>query len=446
MTKRVRFAPSPTGYIHVGNARTALINWLFAKKEGARFLLRIDDTDLERSEDKYTQAIIEDLGWMGITWDEFTHQSLRMDRYDVAHETLRAMGRLYPCYETPEELNLQRKSQLSRGLPPVYNRDALKLTRDQMIAFEAQGRKPHWRFLLDDAPVEWEDLVRGTVRFEGRHSSDPVLYRADGMPVYTITSVIDDIELEISHVIRGEDHVTNTSIQIQLYRALGASLPTYAHLPLMSDVSGEALSKRLGSLSLRELRAEGLLPLSLASYLAKTGSSDPIEPRLSMDDLATEFSFAKYGRATPKFDKDELMHLNARLLHQLPWDAVHKILAERNFAHVTESFWTAVGHNITNLDDLKDWIDICGDQVTPVRTDPDFLNQAATTLPQGSWDESTWGAWMTLVKESTGRKGKDLFMPLRQALTGREDGPELKVLLPLLGREKVLKRLTGNSQ
>lgn len=443
MTKRVRFAPSPTGYIHVGNARTALINWLFAKHVGARFLLRIDDTDQERSEDRYVDAVKEDLSWLGLTWDEFTHQSHRMDRYDMAHEKLRVMGRLYPCYETPEELNLQRKSQLSCGMPPIYNRDALKLTQEQMMAYEAQGRKPHWRFLLDDLPMEWDDLIRGPVKFEGRHSSDPVLYRADGMPVYTITSVIDDIELEISHVIRGEDHVTNTSIQIQLYRALGAPLPTYAHLPLMSDVSGEALSKRLGSLSLRELRAEGILPLALTSYLAKTGSSDPIEARSSLTNLVDEFSFEKYGRATPKFDKDELVQLNTKLLHILPWSEVKEILQARGFTHIEESFWKAVSSNIVVLSDLKDWMDICSDRVTPVITDPDFLHAAATSLPEAPWDESTWGTWMAAVKDQTGRKGKELFMPLRQALTGREDGPELKVLLPLLGRDRVLNRLKG---
>lgn len=443
MTARVRFAPSPTGYIHVGNARTALINWLFAQSMGARFLLRIDDTDLERSEDRYVDAVKEDLSWLGLTWDEYTHQSHRMDRYEIAHEKLRVMGRLYPCYETPEELNLQRKSQLSCGLPPIYNRDALKLTEQQMMAFEAQGRKPHWRFLLDDLPMEWTDLIRGPVKFEGRHSSDPVLFRADGMPVYTLTSVIDDIELDVSHVIRGEDHVTNTSIQIQLYRALGESLPTYAHLPLMSDVSGEALSKRLGSLSIRQLRAEGILPLAITSYLAKTGSSDPIEARASLHELVSEFGFEKYGRATPKFDQDELIHLNTKLLHILPWAEVQEILAARGYPDIEETFWKAVSPNLTTLTDLKDWIDICSDQIAPVLTDQQFLQDAATTLPQAPWDETTWGTWMTSVKEQTGRKGKDLFMPLRQALTGREDGPELKVLLPLLGRERVLKRLKG---
>ncbi|MBW7849549.1 MAG: glutamate--tRNA ligase [Rhodospirillales bacterium] len=444
MTVAVRFAPSPTGLLHVGNARVAIVNWLFAKHHGGYFILRIDDTDAERSRGEYVDAIREDLRWLGLEWDRRVHQSQRLERYAEAAERLRAAERLYPCYETPEELEAKRKRQLGRGLPPVYDRAALRLTAADRRKLEAEGRRPHWRFLLDHEDVRWEDAVRGTCHYHGSHLSDPVLIRGDGTPLYTLPSVVDDIELKISHVIRGEDHVTNTAAQIQLFRALGAEPPVFAHLPLLTDAGGQGLSKRLGSLSLRDLRAQGIEPLALDSLLAKLGTSDAIDVRTSLDQLVDEFDLGKLGRATPKFDPAELEHLNARLLHALPFDEAAPRLAALGIeGEDAPRFWEAVRGNLGRLAEAADWWRVCATPMRPVIEDAGFLAEAAALLPPEPWDEGTWAVWTGAVKAATGRKGKDLFHPLRLALTAREHGPELKLLLPLIGRRRASARLTG---
>lgn len=442
MTVRVRFAPSPTGMMHVGNARTALITWLAAKKHGGHFLLRIDDTDRERSKLEFEMAIEEGLMWLGLPWDEKTNQKDRGDRYDIQIKKLKESGRLYPCYETPEELALMRKSLLSRSLPPLYDRAALKLTEQQKKEFEAQGRRPHWRFKMEAKPIIWHDLIRGEVKFEGADISDPVLIREDGSPLYHLCSVIDDIDYDITHVVRGEDHVSNTASHIQMFEALGAKPPLFAHLPLISDAEGGKLSKRLGSMSIRDLQqAEGLEPMAINSLLARLGTSDPIEACTDLKPLIESFDFSKFSRGTPKFDTEELYRLNARILHVTPFDQVNVRLARMGLPELDEAFWLAVRANLQKLSDIKEWWDVASGPVTPVISDAAYIETAAALLPPAPWSRETWGEWVNAIKAATGRKGKDLFMPLRQALTGMDHGPEMADMLVLIGPKKATQRL-----
>ncbi len=437
---KLRFAPSPTGRLHVGNARVALINWLFARQGGGSFLLRMDDTDEERSTAEFAEGIERDLTWLGLTWDEFARQSERHDRYEAAAEALKAAGRLYPCYETAEELSLKRKAQLNAGRPPIYDRAALNLSEAQRAEREAEGRRPHWRFKLDHAAIEWDDLVRGPQHFEGDKLSDPVLIREDGRPLYTLSSVVDDAELGVTHVIRGEDHVANTAVQVQLFEALGAAVPAFGHLPLLTDAEGKGLSKRLGSLSLEALREEGLEPMTLNAYLAALGTPDHAEPALDLAALIQRFDLSRYGRATPKFDPADLEHLNAKLLHILPLEAV-----ESRLPGLDAETWAAIRPNLTKLAEAGDWLAICRQPLAPVIEEPGYTAAAADTLPPEPWSEATWGEWTGQLKSETGRKGKQLFLPLRLALTGLPHGPELKALLPLIGRERAEKRLRGET-
>ena len=442
---KVRFAPSPTGKLHVGNARMALLNWLHARQAGGSFLLRLDDTDPERSTEAYAAAIQEDLAWLGLEWDQLERQSARLARYDAAAEALKAAGRLYPCYETPEELELKRRLQRKSGRPPVYDRAALKLSAEERRALQSEGRQPHWRFKLEEGAVTWEDLARGPQEVDCAHLSDPILVREDGSYLYTLPSVVDDIELGVTDVLRGEDHVTNTAVQIQLLRALGGEPPRYAHFPLLVGAGGESLSKRLGSLTLESLWGEGLEPMALNAYLAHLGTPDPAEPRLSLAELVEGFDLARFGRATPKFSAEELWQLNARLLHILPYEAVRPWLEARGLTDFDEALWLAVRPNLKQRGDAGEWYAVCRREVAPAIEDADYLAEAAELLPPEPWDEGTWGAWTGALKEKTGRKGKALFHPLRLALTGREQGPELKALLPLIGRKRAERRLRGET-
>lgn len=437
MTVTVRFAPSPTGYLHVGNVRTALVNWLFARKQGGRFILRIDDTDLERSKPEYTAGIEEDLRWLGLVWDEEVHQSGRFERYKDAVKQLSGMGRLYACYETPEELDIQRKMLASRGLPPIYNRAGLKLTEEQIKTYESQGRRPHYRFLLDDAQVMWDDLIRGHTEFRATHMSDPVLVREDGVPVYTLASVVDDGDMAITHVIRGEDHVSNTAVQIQLYQALGFTVPEFAHMALLKTKDGE-LSKRLGGNDIRALREAGVLAMAINSLLARIGTSDAVEPFDSLAPLVEQFDFSVFGRAPANYDVGELEKLNEKILHRLPYAVV-----KEQIPFADESFWLSVRGNVKALAEVKAWWDILrGDVVAGLSGDERaFVRACVPLLPQEPWDGGSWDSWIAAIKPTTTRKGKELFMPLRKALTGLEHGPELKVLLPLLTRQQVVQRL-----
>lgn len=447
MTVKVRFAPSPTGRLHVGNVRVALVNWLYARAQGGRFVLRLDDTDTERSTGEFAAGIKTDLTWLGLTWDEFLRQSDRFERYDAAAARLRAAGRLYPCYETGEELELKRKLQLARRKPPVYDRAALKLTPDDRAKLEAEGRKPHWRFKLDETKrVGWHDLVHGDPSVDMHSLSDPVLIRADGSYLYTLPSVVDDIDLGISHVMRGEDHVTNTAVQIQIFEALGAKVPVFAHFSLLTGAEGEGLSKRTGALSVAEMRDEGIEPLAILSLLARLGTADPVEPRMSLDEIAKGFDVSRFGRAAARFDPEELRNLNAKLLHALPFDAVRDALAALGLDAADAAFWAAVRPNLGILKDACVWWRVVRGPLTPVIVDPDVTRAAADLLPPEPWDADIWSRWTAAVKAATGRKGKALFLPLRLALTGLDHGPDLHALLPLIGYARAKARLDGQNE
>lgn len=435
----VRFAPSPTGRIHIGNARTAILNWLFALKSGGQFVLRYDDTDTARSTEAFAQGIAADLDWLGIRPHRIEWQSKRFGHYDEVADSLRKAGRLYPCYETADELDRRRKRQMARGAPPVYDRAALKLTDDDRARLEAEGRKPHWRFRLDGRVVEWNDLIRGSQHVDTTGLSDPVLVREDGTYLYTLPSVIDDIDFGITHVIRGEDHVVNTAVQIEITQALGGNVPAYAHHSLLTGADGKGLSKRLGSLSIGAMRDDGLEAMAVVSHAALLGTSDNIHPCADYAELVEGFDLHKLSRAPARFDEAELAHLNAKLLHHLPWDAVKDRLG-----YGSEAFWTAVRGNVEKLSDSKTWFDVVTNRIKPVIADEDraFVAAARQLLPLEPWDHTTWKAWTEAVKSATGRKGKALFMPLRLALTGLDHGPELAQLLPLIGRERVLERLS----
>ena len=455
MSTVTRFAPSPTGYIHIGNARTAIANWLFAKRSGGRFILRLDDTDVERSRREYADAIERDLKWFGIKPDEFYRQSERFPIYQSAAERLKAAGLLYPCYETAEELDLRRKLRLARKLPPVYGREALKLTGADRAKLEEEGKRPHWRFLLPNfsgdpfkpsrTEVHWDDLVRGRQTVDLASLSDPVLIREDGSWLYTMPSVVDDIELGVTHVIRGEDHVTNTGAQIALFRALGAEPPVFGHHNLLTTISGEGLSKRTGALSIGSLAEAGFEPEAVASLAILTGTSDNVEAQPSLDALGDHFDLSHVSKSSAKFDPAELVTLNKSLVHKMLFKSVQPRLDAMGISGTrAEAFWNAVRPNLEKVNDAADWWPIVtvgksGDE-TLGEDDSAFARSAFDHLPEGPFDQDTWKKWTSAVKAASGRSGKSLFMPLRIALTGRSHGPELAALLPLIGREGTLAR------
>ncbi|MFP4239273.1 MAG: glutamate--tRNA ligase [Rhodosalinus sp.] len=432
-----RFAPSPTGYLHVGNLRTALMNHLIARKVGGTFILRIDDTDPERSKEEYVEAIKEDLTWLGLTWARIERQSARLHRYEEAAERLRGMGRLYECFETPEELELKRRKQLAMGRPPVYDRAALTLSEDEKDRLRAARGAGHWRFRLDHERIEWQDGILGPRSIDAASVSDPVLIRADGQVLYTLASVVDDTEMGVTDVVRGADHVTNTATQIQIIAALGGRCPRFAHHSLLTGPQGEALSKRLGTLALRDLRAQGVEPAALLSLMARLGSSDPVELTDDLDRLAEGFDLSKFGAAPTRFDAADLFPLTARHLHALPFEAVQGEIAALGVPDaLAERFWTVARENIETRADLAGWWALCRDGAEPAIApeDAEFVAEAVALLPDPPYGPETWGDWTSAVKERTGRKGKALFMPLRKALTGRERGPEMADLMPLLQR------------
>ena len=453
MTPIVRFAPSPTGRIHIGNVRTATLNWLCAKKLGGMFILRMDDTDRERSRDEYAQGIRDDLNWLGLTWDREEKQSARTDRYEAAADTLRAKGLLYPCFESEDELGRRRMRQLAMQRPPLYDRSSLKLEPADIAKLEAEGRKPHWRFRLPNTTpeqglnpqptiVSWNDLVRGDQTVDLGSLSDPVVIRADGSFLYTFTSVVDDTDFAISHIIRGEDHVTNTGVQLALFEALGFTPPAFGHHSLLIGADGQALSKRLGALSVESFRSAGLEPMAVLSHAALVGTSDAIEPHRTTAELAELFDLNKISTAPGRFDLDELKGLNAKLLHKLPFEDVASQLAGKGIGG-GEKFWNAVRGNLVILSDAATWWPVVAGDITPVMENAGFAQAASRLLPPEPWTQDTWGQWTNAIKAATGAKGKALFHPLRLALTGQESGPELKVLLPMIGRERAQKRLAG---
>ncbi|MDZ7708695.1 MAG: glutamate--tRNA ligase [Roseovarius sp.] len=430
-----RFAPSPTGYIHVGNLRTALMNFLIAAKAGGTFILRIDDTDPERSREAYVDAIKYDLEWLGLHWDRVERQSERLDRYGEAADRLREMGRFYEAFETPTELDLKRKKQLNMGRPPVYDRAALSLSDEDKTALRAERGPGVWRFKLDHARIEWSDGILGDVSIDAASVSDPVLIRADGQVLYTLASVVDDVEMGVTDVVRGSDHVTNTATQIQIIEALGGTAPRFAHHSLLTGPQGEALSKRLGTLSLRDLRARGVEPMALLSLMARLGSADPVELRSDMAELIEGFDIGRFGAAPTKFDEADLFPLTARIISARPYEDVADTIAALGVPEgLAPQFWEVTRENITTLGDLEAWWIMFRDGAEPVIDDEDraFIAEAMALLPEGPHDAETWGKWTAEVKAATGRKGKGLFMPLRKALTGQAHGPDMARVLPLL--------------
>jgi len=444
MTPVLRFAPSPTGRLHVGNICIAFRNWLYARKNHGKFILRMDDTDTERSTQEFAYGIIEDLTWLGLEYDELFHQSDRFEEYNTAVEQLKKSGRLYPCYETPEELAFKRKQQLARGRPPIYDRAGLKLTDQERAKLEENDHKPHWRFKLESKHIEWIDLVHGKVEFDADKLSDPVLLREDGMPLYTLSSVVDDIDLGVTHIFRGDDHIANTAVQIQLINALGgdASKFTFCHMPLLTDATGGGLSKRTGSLSIQNLREDGIEPMAILCLLYALGTSQSQKLTFDINELAQSFETAHINRSSPKFSFDELVQVNQKLLHHMPFALAQARLNELNL-DMDEVTWDHLKGNLKKFDDIKHIWMICHGRIEPLIEEPDFIKEAMTLLPQTPWDENTWSTWTSAIKEKTGRSGKQLFMPLREALTGESHGPEMKHLLPLIGHEKAKARLEG---
>lgn len=428
-----RFAPSPTGYLHIGNLRAALFNYAIARQNGGTFVLRIDDTDQERSKDEYIQGIKDDLTWLGLTWDRVEHQSARMDMYLDAKQKLIDMGRLYECFETPVELDLKRKKQLNMGKPPVYDRAALDLSEAEKDVLRAE-RGSHWRFKLDHARIEWDDEIVGTISIDAASVSDPVLFKNDGQILYTLASVVDDTEMGMTNVVRGSDHITNTATQIQIMQALGGTIPRFAHHSLLTGPQGEALSKRLGTLALRDLRAQGVAPQAILSLMARLGSSDPVELRATVQEIVDGFDISKFGSAPTKFDADDLGPLTARYLATLTADDVAETLANVP-AEQRPAFWAAIKGNINSLDDVASWWTFFQKGPSaPLIADEDreFVAQAFDMLGNPPYADDTWSTWTSAVKEATGRKGKGLFMPLRKAVTGLERGPEMADVMPLL--------------
>jgi glutamyl-tRNA synthetase len=432
-----RFAPSPTGYLHVGNLRTALMNWLIARKAGGTFILRLDDTDRERSRPEYAAAIEEDLAWLGLHWDRLERQSDRLDRYAAAAERLRAAGRLYEVFETPTELELKRKKLLNMGRPPVYDRAGLRLTEADRARLRAEGRAGYWRFLLDRTRIEWHDGILGPVAIDAASISDPVLIRADGQVLYTLASVVDDIEMGVTHIVRGADHVTNTATQIQIMAALGAGPPAFAHHSLLTGAGGEALSKRLGTLSLRDLRARGVEPMALLSLLARLGSSQPVELRRSHDELIAGFDLGQFGAAPTRFDPADLSALTRAHIAAQPFAAVRARVLEAGVPEaLAPAFWETVRENLDTFADLAHWWRVFaegpGGAAAAEPEDRAFVAEALALLPDPPYGETTWADWTARVKAATGRSGKALYRPLRRAITGRDSGPEMARVMPLL--------------
>ena len=442
MTTICRFAPSPTGFLHVGNIRAAIINYLYAKKTGGKFILRLDDTDVERVKDEYREMILQDMSWLNLKYESLVKQSDRLPEYKAAKNRLIEHGRLDECFESAEELNLQRKSQIASGITPIYNRAALNLTPEQKQNLRSQGLKPHYRFLLEDKITSWDDKIKGKITYEGRHFSDPVLVRDNGVPTYTFCSVVDDVDFGITDIIRGEDHITNTAIQIQIFEALGSKAPSFAHLALVKASEGK-ISKREGGFDVKSLRADGYEAMSVINLLAQIGTSDSLKIYKDFDELVREFSFEKFSKSSTNYDISELTHINQKLLQKLDLSDLELELKNLGLEKIDQKFFACMKQNITFLSEMKTWWQICKSEFRYANKseDKEFLKMASKLLPQDTANENCWNIWLSEIKKNTERKGKDLFMPIRLALTGQEHGPELKLLVNLIAREEILGRL-----
>ena len=440
MTVITRFAPSPTGLLHLGNIRTALINWLYARTHNGKFILRIDDTDQERSKDEYISKIKYDLEWLGIDYDDTFNQSSRFERYREQFEKLKADGRIYPCYETPEELERKRKLQMASGGKQVYDRSSLSLTDEEKRAYEDDGRKPHWRFLLQTERLKWNDLLKGELDIDLTSLSDPVLFREDGVPLYTFSSAVDDIDYNITNVIRGDDHTSNTAVQIEIINAIDKNRITFAHHALLKASSGDKLSKRDNVISIDSFRKSNLEPLAILSLLATIGTSQSIELKDSVNQIISEFKLETISTSPGRIEIDVLNALNKKQVQKLNFDEVSERLKNID-EKIDEKFWNTIRSNLETVEGVKQWSDIVFDSKLIEAEDREYIKSAMELIPDDPWDENTWELWTSAIKEKTGRKGKELFLPLREAFTGMSHGPEMKLLIQLIGREKILERV-----
>ena len=440
MTTVTRFAPSPTGLLHLGNIRTALINWLYARTNNGKFILRIDDTDLERSKDEYISQIKYDLDWLGIDYDETFNQSSRFDRYREQFEKLKADGRIYPCYETPEELERKRKLLIAAGGKQVYDRSAMELTDQQKKDYEAEGRKPHWRFLLKTERMKWDDLLKGEIDIDLTSLSDPVLFREDGVPLYTFSSAVDDIDYGITNVIRGDDHTSNTAVQVEIINALDQNKITFAHHALLKASSGDKLSKRDNVISISSFREANMEPISILSLLATIGTSNSIELKDNIDQIKSEFKLSTISTSPGRIEIDVLNALNKKQVQKYNFSEIEERL-EKIDEKIDQKFWETIRGNLNVVEDIKQWTDIVFNSETIKPSDKDYIKIAMELIPDDPWNDETWGLWTSAIKEKTGRKGKELFLPLREAFTGLNHGPEMKLLIQLLGREKIIERV-----
>ena len=440
MTTVTRFAPSPTGLLHLGNIRTALINWLYARTNNGKFILRIDDTDLERSKDEYISQIKYDLDWLGIDFDETFNQSSRFDRYREQFEKLKADGRIYPCYETPEELERKRTLLIAAGGKQVYDRSAMELTDQQKKDYEAEGRKPHWRFLLKTERMKWDDLLKGEIDIDLTSLSDPVLFREDGVPLYTFSSAVDDIDYGITNVIRGDDHTSNTAVQVEIINALDQNKITFAHHALLKASSGDKLSKRDNVISISSFREANMEPISILSLLATIGTSNSIELKDNIDQIKSEFKLSTISTSPGRIEIDVLNALNKKQVQKLNFSEIEERLKKID-EKIDQNFWETIKGNLDVVEDIKQWTDIVFNSETIKPSDKDYIKIAMELIPDDPWNDETWGLWTSAIKEKTGRKGKELFLPLREAFTGLNHGPEMKLLIQLLGREKIIERV-----
>tara|TARA_Y100000768_G_scaffold5360_1_gene3817 strand:- start:588 stop:1916 length:1329 start_codon:yes stop_codon:yes gene_type:complete len=440
MTTVTRFAPSPTGLLHLGNIRTALINWLYARTNNGKFILRIDDTDLERSKDEYISQIKYDLDWLGIDYDETFNQSSRFDRYREQFEKLKADGRIYPCYETPEELERKRKLLIAAGGKQVYDRSAMELTDQQKKDYEAEGRKPHWRFLLKTERMKWDDLLKGEIDIDLTSLSDPVLFREDGVPLYTFSSAVDDIDYGITNVIRGDDHTSNTAVQVEIINALDQNKITFAHHALLKASSGDKLSKRDNVISISSFREANMEPISILSLLATIGTSNSIELKDNIDQIKSEFKLSTISTSPGRIEIDVLNALNKKQVQKYNFSEIEERLKKID-EKIDQKFWETIRGNLNVVEDIKQWTDIVFNSETIKPSDKDYIKIAMELIPDDPWNDETWGLWTSAIKEKTGRKGKELFLPLREAFTGLNHGPEMKLLIQLLGREKIIERV-----
>ena len=442
---RSRFAPSPTGLLHIGNARSAVLNWAYIKNKGGEFILRIDDTDKERSKKEYEDEIKEDLSWLGITWDKTFNQSDRQDVYKKKIQELKDKKKIYPCFETPEELSLKKKSQLTSGKPPIYDRSSLKLSDQEIEGLLKLGKRPHWRFKLDNTKIQWNDIIKGNVVFESKNLSDPVLIREDGSLLYHLPSVVDDIEEKITNIIRGEDHITNTAFHIQIFEALEAKVPLFGHHTFLTDSEGKGFGKRLGSLSIKKMKEEGFENITILNYLLSIGTSVNLTKETKINSLINNFDISNLSSSSPKFSIDVLRLLNKDILQKYNYSDVSNKFEFSEIESLKENFWLFVQNNIQFFHEYLDWKNVVLSTDSYDSGNPDLLKEAALLIPDEPYNMDTWDEWTSLIKKKTGLKGKDLFMPLRKALTGREKGPELRYLLPLLSKENILKKFNINT-